>query len=106
VARSASFEDLRGEGESLRGLLEQTGPHGQPVETLVREVRVWQLRCAVAVAIHSPRLVAEFRTRAGDLQELAGHGWVPLPGWESALAQLISAWLGAIDWAEGPGAFG
>ncbi|MGH2465312.1 MAG: hypothetical protein ACRDGI_07620 [Candidatus Limnocylindrales bacterium] len=102
MARAASYGDLRGEGETLRTRLERVIPDGPPVETLIREVRVWQLRCAVAVAIRSPRLVSEFRSRAGDLQELTGHGWVPSPGWQSALAQLISSWLGAINWAEGP----
>jgi hypothetical protein len=104
MARAATYQDLRAEGETLRQRLERATPNGPPVEGLIREVRVWQLRCAVAVAVRSPRIVSQFRSRAGALQELVGHGWSPSPGWEATLAHLISTWLGAIDWAEGPGA--
>ena len=106
MARAATYQDLRNEGETLRMRLEHESLNGPPVEGLVREVRVWQLRCAVAIAIRSPRLVPGFRSRAGALQELVGHGWTPSPGWEPALGHLISTWIGAIDWAEGPGTGG
>jgi hypothetical protein len=106
MARAASYRDLQAEGLKLRQRVARHGLTGPAVEALVRDVRVWQLRCAVAVAVRSPGLVAEFRSRAGALQERASHGWTAAPDWQPALSVLISSWIGAIDWAEAAGAEG
>jgi hypothetical protein len=106
MARAATYEDLRTEGEALRRRLARKSLTGPAIDVLVRDVRLWQLRCAVAIAVRSPRLVAPFRTRAGALQELAGHGWTPVAGWQASLALLIATWMAALDWADGPGAEG
>ncbi|HLY14455.1 MAG TPA: hypothetical protein VKR24_08895 [Candidatus Limnocylindrales bacterium] len=100
MVRATTYRDLSDEGERLRQLLLRRQIAEDDIERLAREVRVWQLRCAVAVAVRNPRLVADFRAKAGDLQRLVGRDWAPEPDWQARLMGLVSSWLNAIAWAE------
>jgi hypothetical protein len=101
MARSATYQDLRDDGERIRRVLQRRRPlEERQAELVFRDVRLWQLRCAVAIAVRSPRLVAEFRARAGALQEPLGRHQVPGPDWHIRLHELVTSWLAAISWAE------
>lgn len=101
MARSATYQDLHRDGEQIRRVLMRRRALGDgEAELVYRDVRLWQLRCAVAIAVRSPRLVPDFRTRAGTLQERLGRGQQPEAGWQVRLVGLVSSWLGAIAWAE------
>jgi len=99
MVKATTYQDLHAEGERLRQLLLRRQVHDREIERLAREVRIWQLRCAVAIAVRNPRLVPDFRARAGALQQLVGRDWQPEADWRARLTELVSSWLGAVAWA-------
>ena len=99
MVRATTYQDLQVEGERVRQLLLRRQVDDREIERLAREIRIWQLRCAVAIAVRNPRLVPDFRARAGALQQLVGRDWHPEADWQAQLTELATSWLGAVAWA-------
>ena len=99
MVRATTYQDLQVEGERVRQLLLRRQVDDREIERLAREIRIWQLRCAVAIAVRNPRRVPDFRARAGALQQLVGRDWQPEADWRARLTELVSSWLGAVAWA-------
>ena len=99
MVRATTYQDLQVEGERVRQLLLRRQVDDREIERLAREIRIWQLRCAVAIAVRNPCLVPDFRARAGALQQLVGRDWQPEANWQAQLTELASSWLAAVAWA-------
>lgn len=99
MAKATTYQDLQAEGDRLRQLLLRRPVPDREIARLAREARIWQLRCAVAIAVRNPRLVPDFRARAGALQQIVGRDWQPEADWQARLTGLVDSWLGAIAWA-------
>ena len=97
MTRSAAYDELLADGLALRRRLAAMRASAELVDDLVREIRSWEVRCATAVAVRNPELVAAFRTETGPLDRLRGEAWFLAPGWQVRLDGSLGQWLRALE---------
>ena len=92
-----TYGDLRQEGVAIRGRLTGLEVSVEGVDGIVRDIRSWQTRCKIAVAVRSPKFVAEYCAGTGPAQRLLGETWFPTPGWRRELDEKLNSILRALD---------
>jgi hypothetical protein len=97
MIRTSTYGDLIDDGAAIRRRLSGVDVSVEAVECLVRDLREWQTRCAIAVAVRDPMLVAEYCAGTGPPQRLMGEGWLPTPGWRRELDERLVRCLRALD---------
>jgi len=103
MARTPTYGDLAADGQALRRRLSELIVSADRADELVRDIRVWELRCATTVAVRNPGLVAAFRVETGSIQRLMGDAWFRTPGWQARLDDALAGWLAALERVLGRG---